>query len=364
MSDDQPIENIPLSDRYNASKIVGSDLDSLSYARMPVSSFGMSMLTSMGFYEGRGLGRNPENALHHPIEFVPRHHRLGLGADPAPLLLKKNEKLMEKSGKNEVNSGTSKRNGRNDDVKHENKENNEEKSQEKQNKRNLGREGTVMNDNSQRKSKNYVNIGEKPVERKRRKLGMESRVEIVGGKHVGLTGKIISMNEETKEVIVQLELNEENVKVKREEVALEEEDEREVEGVTKKVIHKEKSIKEEKKEKKLKWIMTGLRVRIISKKYHNGKFYNIKVSINDILDTYSFTAVTNNGEVLYSLREKDVETLLPEVENNIMIVKGEKKGQMAVLKSRDRKKNKVMVQNLDDFEYSELTQDDVCECVL
>lgn len=354
MSEDQPIENIPLSDRYNASKIVGSDLDSLSYARMPVSSFGMSMLTSMGFYEGRGLGRNPENALHHPIEYVARHHRLGLGADPAPLLLKK----MEKNGKIEVTSGASKRNGRNEEGKNETNEKSEGNIHEK----NLGRGGTVKIDNSQQKSKNYVNIGDKPLERKKRKIEVESKVEINVGKHAGLTGKIISLNEESKEVVVQLDLNEENVKVKREELVLMEDDGREIEGVTKKVIHKER--KERKKEKKLKWIMTGLRVRIISKKYHNGKFYNIKVSVNDILDIYSFTAVTKNGEVLYSLREKDVETLLPELESNIMIVKGEKKGQMAVLKSREKKENKVIVQSLDNFEFFELTQDDVCECIL
>jgi hypothetical protein len=37
----------------------------------------------MGFYEGRGIGKDPSNALSKPIEIVPRHFRLGLGADPA-----------------------------------------------------------------------------------------------------------------------------------------------------------------------------------------------------------------------------------------------------------------------------------------
>ena len=60
------------------------------------------------------------------------------------------------------------------------------------------------------------------------------------------------MNEESKEVVVQLDLNEENVKVKREEVVLMEEDGREIVGVTKKAIRKER--KDKKKEKKLKWL--------------------------------------------------------------------------------------------------------------
>ena len=42
------------------------------------------MLSRMGWHEGRGIGKNTKNALMKPIEILPRHHRLGLGAEPAP----------------------------------------------------------------------------------------------------------------------------------------------------------------------------------------------------------------------------------------------------------------------------------------
>jgi len=54
---------------------------------MPVSEFGLNLLAQMGWSEGRGIGKNPENCLKKPIEFVPRHHKLGLGADPLPTIL-------------------------------------------------------------------------------------------------------------------------------------------------------------------------------------------------------------------------------------------------------------------------------------
>lgn len=43
----------------------------------------------MGWKEGRGIGKNTQNALLQPIEIIPRHHRLGLGAEPAPMKYKR-----------------------------------------------------------------------------------------------------------------------------------------------------------------------------------------------------------------------------------------------------------------------------------
>jgi hypothetical protein len=37
------------------------------------------------------------------------------------------------------------------------------------------------------------------------------------------------------------------------------------------------------------------------------------------------------------LREKDLETVIPELEKTVKIVRGEKKGKLAVLKLRDKK---------------------------
>lgn len=170
------LDNIPLEDRYNNDKIIGEDADEYSYERMPVSSFGMSMLESMGFYEGRGLGKNPENALHHPIEFIARHHRQGLGADPKPSFL---QKAKNKDHSQTQMIGGFKENG---------------------------------------KTKNYINIGDKLIEKKKLIFERNVDVKIIKGKHENLIGKILNVNENEKECIIELALNEESVKVKFDEL--------------------------------------------------------------------------------------------------------------------------------------------------
>ena len=319
------MENIPLEDRYNADKIIGEDADELSYERMPVSSFGMCMLQSMGFYEGRGLGKNPENALHHPIEFVPRHHRQGLGADPKP-------SFLQKSKNKDIPQmvGGVKENG---------------------------------------KIKNYINIGEKLVEKKKKVFERNVDVKIMRGKHENLTGKILNVNESEKECIVELSINEESVKVKFDELDfLEDTPSSPVPSNPKmellhKAIKKDKKSESDPPKKPLKWVVPNIRVRIVSKKANNGKYYNMKVTVTDILDVSTFSVLTSKGDSINTLREKDIETLLPDLEKSVMVVRGANKGKIATLKVRDKTKNRVIVQYAENFEYDEMTQDDVCEYV-
>jgi hypothetical protein len=51
------------------------------YAEVPVHEFGAALLRGMGWAEGKAIGRNA-SGLSAPVEFVPRQHRLGLGAEP------------------------------------------------------------------------------------------------------------------------------------------------------------------------------------------------------------------------------------------------------------------------------------------
>jgi len=54
------LKDIPLLMRYNQDAIVGDDADELTYESLPVSKFGEMMLKNMGWYKGRGIGKNPE----------------------------------------------------------------------------------------------------------------------------------------------------------------------------------------------------------------------------------------------------------------------------------------------------------------
>ena len=49
---------------------------------------------------------------------------------------------------------------------------------------------------------------------------------------------------------------------------------------------KKKSKKDSKELKKLKWVIPGIIVRVISKKVCEGKLYNKKVKITDVLSAY------------------------------------------------------------------------------
>jgi len=50
---------------------------------MPIDAFGKNVLSKLGWVEGKGIGRNPnKNSIVEPIDFLPRQHRLGLGAKP------------------------------------------------------------------------------------------------------------------------------------------------------------------------------------------------------------------------------------------------------------------------------------------
>ena len=330
--DDQ--KDIPLLMRYNKDAIVGHDNDDEAYERMPIQNFGLQMLKSMGWEEGKGLGLNPQNALLNPVEFVPRHHRLGLGAVPRP--------IPGKDGK-------------------DGKE---------------GKKDLIAAPTKDGKTRNYINIGEKLVERKEQKVEVNGRVLITGGKHKNLNGIVIVIDEDKASAIVQLDLSEDNVRVpladlkpmseelsngKKRNPYVDDRMERgfdnDSEDDSEKKSKKEKPLKK----KTIKWVTPGIRVRVINKKYKDGKFYNKKFVVTDIVDRKTFALVSEKGEVCDELREKDLETIIPKIGGQVKILVGPNKGMVGTLMTRDKDKNKVQIQLLDTLEIVSCTQDDCSE---
>ena len=70
---------------------IGSDAAYDAYERMPIEDFGKSVLSKLGWNEGRAIGRSnmlqgkSSSKIADPIEYKPRQHRLGLGAKPLSL---------------------------------------------------------------------------------------------------------------------------------------------------------------------------------------------------------------------------------------------------------------------------------------
>ena len=53
---------------------------------------------------------------------------------------------------------------------------------------------------------------------------------------------------------------------------------------------KDRKKKKEKERKRLKWVLPSIIVRVISKKVDDGRLYNQKMRVIDVLDKYSFSA--------------------------------------------------------------------------
>lgn len=237
-------------------------------------------------------------------------------------------------------------------------------------------------------AKNYGTIGSE----KSKKVEKNSKVKITGGKYEGLKGVVTEINTEKKECYVELDINEELVRVDLDKVKLarsgNEQDHVDFERAEgnsyserdsvdssrnsskdgkeskKKKDKKEKKKKKEKKEKKrLKWITTHIIVKVVSKKVRDGRLYEKKVKVSDILDEYSFSVLDDKGNHIDELREKDVQTVMPKQNGLLKVLAGDHKDKVAVLLERDKKKNRVLVQFVDTMELGEYTQDDCSEYV-
>ena len=117
--------------------------------------------------------------------------------------------------------------------------------------------------------------------------------------------------------------------------------------------------------RRLKWVMPGIVVRVITK----GKLYNCKVRISDVLSAFEFLAVpiekSRSGDltVYDNLREKDIETVMPKMaDESIAILRGEYKGEIGKMLSRDRKKDEVTIQ-VGITEIIKLSQNDCCAVI-
>jgi len=97
----------------------------------------------------------------------------------------------------------------------------------------------------------------------------------------------------------------------------------------------------------LKWVIPGIVIRVVSKKVAEGKLYNKKLKVTDVLSQYQFLAVPTEGADLNAydnIREKDIETVMPkEINESIAVLRGEFKGEVGKMISRDRKKDEVVI---------------------
>ncbi|XP_044619793.2 G-patch domain and KOW motifs-containing protein isoform X1 [Equus asinus] len=112
------------------------------------------------------------------------------------------------------------------------------------------------------------------------------------------------------------------------------------------------------------WLHRDLRVRFVDKLHKGGQYYNTKMTIEDVLSPSTCVCRTDEGQVLEGLREDMLETLVPKVEGNrVMVVLGPQAGRVGRLLGRDGERSRALVQLRRENRLVELHYDAVCQYV-
>ncbi|KAL2768750.1 G-patch domain and KOW motifs-containing protein [Daubentonia madagascariensis] len=112
------------------------------------------------------------------------------------------------------------------------------------------------------------------------------------------------------------------------------------------------------------WLHRDLRVRFVNKLHKGGRYYNTKMTIEDVLSPDTCVCRTDEGRVLEGLREDMLETLVPKAEGDcVMVVLGPHTGRVGHLLDRDRARSRALVQLQGENQVVELHYDAVCQYV-
>ena len=90
-----------------------------------------------------------------------------------------------------------------------------------------------------------------------------------------------------------------------------------IENVEECELHQQEPTENVQTRRPLRWVVPGIRVRVRNKQ--RTELYGQKVTVNDVLDQFSFTVLAN-GQIIDDLTEKDVQTLIPPVNSYVLIL--------------------------------------------
>jgi len=111
------------------------------------------------------------------------------------------------------------------------------------------------------------------------------------------------------------------------------------------------------------WVVPHIRVRVISKSLGDGKFYQQKGKVEDVLDRSKFLLIMDNGTLVENVRQKQVETALPKAGGRVLVVGGTHKGIAGKLLERSAQQSKAVVQLDSDLQTVVVGFEDLAELV-
>ena len=115
------------------------------------------------------------------------------------------------------------------------------------------------------------------------------------------------------------------------------------------------------------WLLTGIRVRIISKKVESGpssSCYLAKGVVLDVPDRGRGTVRLDDGRVVEAIKEKYLETVLPSIGGTCTMLLGAFRGQSATLLEKRKDDGQVVVQLSEDLELVVLSMDHIAAASL
>jgi G patch domain/KOW motif-containing protein len=301
---------------------------------MPVEMIGEAMLRGMGWQPGAGVGKNKK--VFDPIVLVKRPGRLGLGAKLQQVLPPTHGKSKDASAivrQGESRAPTPQMGA-------------------------LNADGTF---------KSRLVGGEQLVPLVLRQFAPGVECAIVGGRHAGLYGRVASLDDDGARINVRL-TSDELVSVDKLQLEFRDEhDARKQQSAPASKRRKKSSSstststsssKKSTKPTEL-WLRPNIMVRIVSKKFRDGRFYEKKARVVDCVGGDLCTLELADGRVLDAVRQAYLENVVGRKGQRVQLLRGAQSGQLGSVLERDAKSQRCLVQLESSMQAHRLPYDDV-----
>lgn len=305
------------------------------YENVPIEEYGLAMLRGMGWNPGKPIGARCKEVAK-PIEAVVRPKGLGLGADskmgkPLPMVAKEEGQLVLRTGAYvRIEQGPYK------DLY------GQVESLDDENARVIiklalgGKMATV--------SELFVTLVSKKDYQRDGKLLNKEKYDDYKRKH-----------EPKEEVVVEKRRDDRDGHSSHKKPRVEKE------GESSKSSSKRERSRSPKKKEEF-WLRPQIRVRFIDRKYQNGKYYNTKMTIEDVTSRTTCMCNTEDGRILEDVKASMLETVIPRKSPaHVLVLLGSHCGQVGVVLKRDKERCRATVQMLydksvRDFDYNSISE--------
>ncbi|ORX78017.1 hypothetical protein BCR32DRAFT_328691 [Anaeromyces robustus] len=360
------------------------------YERIPIEEFGAAMLRGMGWEKGKGVGKNRnknKNTMVSPIEFIPRPALLGLGAQPKPPDLEEMKKRRKRKmmGKEEIpkeykpnitsdgkvrhfktidESINNNKNNNNNSINSRSHSHSRDHSHDRNRSHSRHHSSSHNNDHDHERERNHHRHSSHRSDKDKGGNESDSSLSSSSSSSSSLNKKESkSYTHSSSSSYTHNQKHNHDHRSHSRHHSHHDHDE-DVNYNTKSKNNNNKS----RKYNNNSWLYPNIRVRIVSKSFKSGKYYKKKGVIFDVNQQGECILRLDNGKLLENVKERYLETLIPEINEIIMVVKHTNNytdedyyQKLGKVLSKDRETEKAMIQLEPSMDVVLLSFDDICE---